>query len=100
MSNELQTLEFSTFLTLTLTWLASVMQIGQNALMIKKSTIGGCFYLGNNLVSWYSKKQNFISLSTAEAEYIAAGSGCAFGSMDETNVGGLWLGTRYSDNLL
>ena len=40
----------------------------------KKNIIGGCFYLGNNLVSWYSKKQNFISLSTAEVEYIAAES--------------------------
>ena len=43
----------------------------------RKSTSGGCFYLGNNLVSWHSKKQNSISLSTAEAEYIAAGSCCA-----------------------
>ncbi|CAM8993008.1 unnamed protein product [Rhodiola kirilowii] len=41
-----------------------------------KSTSGGCFFLGNNLVSWFSKKQNSISLSTAEAEYIAAGSCC------------------------
>ncbi|KAF7126654.1 hypothetical protein RHSIM_Rhsim11G0023400 [Rhododendron simsii] len=39
----------------------------------RKSTSGGCFYIGNNLVSWLSKKQNSISLSTAEAEYIAAG---------------------------
>lgn len=43
----------------------------------RKSTTGGCFYIGNNLVSWYSKKQNSISLSTAEAEYIAAGSCCS-----------------------
>ncbi|KAG9442193.1 hypothetical protein H6P81_018047 [Aristolochia fimbriata] len=43
----------------------------------RKSTLGGCFYLGTNLVSWYSEKQNSISLSTAEAEYIAAGSFCA-----------------------
>ena len=35
------------------------------------------FYLGNNLVSWMSKKQNLVSLSTAEVEYIAAGSCCA-----------------------
>ena len=42
----------------------------------RKSTSGGCFYVGNNLVSQMSKKQNFISLSTAEAEYIAAGSCC------------------------
>ena len=40
----------------------------------RKSTSGGCFYLGNNLVSWISKKQNSVSLSTAEAEYIATGS--------------------------
>ncbi|KAL5578552.1 hypothetical protein UlMin_020251 [Ulmus minor] len=40
----------------------------------RKSTSSGCFYLGNNLVSWFSKKQNSISLSIAEAEYIAAGS--------------------------
>ena len=32
--------------------------------------------MGNNLVSWMSKKQNSISLSTAEAEYIAVGSCC------------------------
>ncbi|XP_065629150.1 uncharacterized mitochondrial protein AtMg00810-like [Quercus suber] len=38
----------------------------------RKSTSGGCFYVGNNLVSWMRKKQNSISLSTAEAEYIAA----------------------------
>ena len=42
----------------------------------RKSTLGGCFYLGNNLVSWMSKKQNSMSLSMAEAEYIAAGSCC------------------------
>ena len=42
----------------------------------RKSTSGGRFYLGNNLVSWMSKKQNSVSLSTAEAEYIAAGSCC------------------------
>ena len=42
----------------------------------RKSTSRGCFYMSNNLVSWMSKKQNSISLSTAEAEYIAAGSCC------------------------
>ncbi|KAK4345279.1 hypothetical protein RND71_035455 [Anisodus tanguticus] len=43
----------------------------------RKSTSGGCFYLGNNLVSWYNRKQNCISLLTAEYEYVAAGSCCA-----------------------
>ncbi|KAL3634479.1 hypothetical protein CASFOL_021533 [Castilleja foliolosa] len=42
----------------------------------RKSTTGGCFFLGSNLISWYSKKQNCISLSTAESKYIAAGSAC------------------------
>ncbi|XP_075515957.1 uncharacterized protein LOC142550785 [Primulina tabacum] len=43
----------------------------------RKSTTGGCFYLGKNLVSWYSKKQNCVSLSTAESEYVAAASCCS-----------------------
>ena len=42
----------------------------------RKSTLEGCFYVGNNFVPWMSKKQNSISLSTAEAEYIAIGSCC------------------------
>ena len=43
----------------------------------RKTTSRGCFYVGNNLVSWMSKKQNSISLSTAEAEYIATDSCCS-----------------------
>ena len=40
----------------------------------RKSTTGGCFYVGANLVTWMSKKKNYVSLSTVEVEYIAAGS--------------------------
>ena len=43
----------------------------------RKSTTGRCFYVGANLVAWMSKKQNSVSLSTAEAEYIVAGSCCS-----------------------
>ena len=43
----------------------------------RKSTSAGYFCLGNNLVSWMRKKQNSMSLSTVEAEYIVAGSCCA-----------------------
>jgi len=43
----------------------------------RKSTSGGCQYLGERLVSWSSKKQSCVSLSTAEAEYIAAASCCS-----------------------
>jgi len=43
----------------------------------RKSTSGGCQFLGRSLVSWSSKKQNCVSLSTTEAEYVAAASCCA-----------------------
>ncbi|SPT19135.1 unnamed protein product [Triticum aestivum] len=43
----------------------------------RKSTSGTCHFLGRSLVCWSSKKQNCVSLSTAESEYIAAGSCCA-----------------------
>jgi hypothetical protein len=42
----------------------------------RKSTSGTCQFLGRSLVSWASKKQNSVALSTAEAEYIAAGHCC------------------------
>ena len=43
----------------------------------KKSISRTCHFLGHSLVSWHSKKQNSVALSTAEAEYIATGLGCA-----------------------
>ena len=43
----------------------------------RKSTSGTCQFIGSALVSWHSKKQNSVALSTAEAEYISAGSCCA-----------------------
>jgi hypothetical protein len=43
----------------------------------RKSTLGTCQFLGRSLVSWASKKQNSVALSTAEAEYIVAGHCCA-----------------------
>ncbi|XP_059650480.1 uncharacterized mitochondrial protein AtMg00810-like [Cornus florida] len=42
----------------------------------RKSTSCGCFYVGTNLVLWYNKKQNCISLSSCEAKYIVAGNCC------------------------
>jgi hypothetical protein len=42
-----------------------------------KSTTGTCQFLGRSIVSWSSKKQNSVALSTVKAEYVAAGSCCA-----------------------
>jgi len=43
----------------------------------RKSTSGTCHLLGSNLISWNSKKQACVALSTAEAKYIAVGHACA-----------------------
>ncbi|KAJ9544671.1 hypothetical protein OSB04_024378 [Centaurea solstitialis] len=43
----------------------------------RKSTSGSCQFIGDKLVSWTSKKQNCVSNSTAEAEYVAAASCCS-----------------------
>jgi hypothetical protein len=37
----------------------------------RKSTSWCCFTLGSAMVSWCSRKQTYVALSTAEAEYIA-----------------------------
>jgi hypothetical protein len=42
----------------------------------RKSTSGTCQFLGRSLVSWSSKKQTSVALSTVEAEYVAAGQCC------------------------
>jgi hypothetical protein len=38
----------------------------------RKSTSGCCFSLGSAMISWQSRKQSNIALSTAKAEYIVA----------------------------
>lgn len=40
----------------------------------RKSTSGGAHFLGDKLISWTSKKQNCVSTSTTEAEYVATAS--------------------------
>ncbi|KAJ9536477.1 hypothetical protein OSB04_un000314 [Centaurea solstitialis] len=54
----------------------------------RKSTSGACQFLGDKLVSWSSRKQNCVSLSTAEAEYVAAAFCCS-------QV--LWMKTQLAD---
>ncbi|GKD85296.1 putative ribonuclease H-like domain-containing protein [Tanacetum coccineum] len=40
----------------------------------RKSTTGGCQFLGCRLISWQCKKQTVVTNSTTEAEYVAASS--------------------------
>lgn len=42
----------------------------------RKSTSGGLFFVGSNLVASHNKKQTSTSLSIVEVEYIAAGRCC------------------------
>ncbi|GJV23214.1 putative ribonuclease H-like domain-containing protein [Tanacetum coccineum] len=42
----------------------------------RKSTTGGCQFLGSRLISWQCKKQTIVANSTTEAEYVATASCC------------------------
>nr|GFB87101.1 putative ribonuclease H-like domain-containing protein [Tanacetum cinerariifolium] len=43
----------------------------------RKSTTGGCQFLGCRLISWKCKKQTVVATSPTKAEYVAAASCCA-----------------------
>ncbi|GJX97124.1 putative ribonuclease H-like domain-containing protein [Tanacetum coccineum] len=42
----------------------------------RKSTTGGCQFLGRRLISWQCKKQTVVATSSTEAEYVAAAHCC------------------------
>nr|GFB75102.1 hypothetical protein [Tanacetum cinerariifolium] len=54
----------------------------------RKSTSGSVQFLGDKLVCWSSKKQNCVSISTAESKYVAISSCCAQMS---------WMRTQLTD---
>nr|GEV92472.1 putative ribonuclease H-like domain-containing protein [Tanacetum cinerariifolium] len=41
----------------------------------RKSTTGGCQFLGRRLISWQCKKQTIMATSTTKVEYVAVASG-------------------------
>nr|GEV24336.1 uncharacterized mitochondrial protein AtMg00810-like [Tanacetum cinerariifolium] len=43
----------------------------------RKSTTGGCQFLGCRLISWQCKKQTVVATSSTEAEYVVVASCCA-----------------------
>nr|GEW55034.1 putative ribonuclease H-like domain-containing protein [Tanacetum cinerariifolium] len=43
----------------------------------RKSTTGGCQFLGCRLISWQCKKQTVVVTSSTEAKYVAAASCCS-----------------------
>ncbi|GJY41452.1 retrovirus-related pol polyprotein from transposon TNT 1-94 [Tanacetum coccineum] len=63
-----------------------------------KSTSGGIQFLGDKLISWSSKKQDCIAMSTAEAEYVSVFACCAQVIWIRTQV--LDYGFRYNKILM
>jgi hypothetical protein len=57
----------------------------------RKSTSGCCFSLGSGMISWFSRKQTSVALSTTEAEYMAACLAC---------TEAVWLRKLLSDYLI
>nr|GEX23097.1 uncharacterized mitochondrial protein AtMg00810-like [Tanacetum cinerariifolium] len=47
---------------------------GEN--LVRKSTTGGCQFLGMRLITWQCKKQTIVAIPTTEAEYVAAANCC------------------------
>nr|GFA23801.1 putative ribonuclease H-like domain-containing protein [Tanacetum cinerariifolium] len=43
----------------------------------RKSTTGGCQFLGRRLISWQCKKQTIVATSSTKAEYVAAANCCS-----------------------
>ncbi|GJS30247.1 putative ribonuclease H-like domain-containing protein, partial [Tanacetum coccineum] len=56
----------------------------------RKSTIGGCQFLSQRLISWQCKKQTIVANSTIEAEYVAAVNCCGQGRLMVYKCSGLY----------
>ena len=71
----LKTLVYGTLVVKILVWFGFSDADYAGYKVDRKSTLGS--RPGNSLISWYYKKQNSVALSTAEAEYKAAGACCS-----------------------
>ncbi|GKA57352.1 retrovirus-related pol polyprotein from transposon TNT 1-94 [Tanacetum coccineum] len=54
----------------------------------RKSTTGGCQFLGSRLISWQCKKQTIVANSTTKAEYVVATSCCGQATSKAKTVNG------------
>ncbi|GJS22826.1 putative ribonuclease H-like domain-containing protein [Tanacetum coccineum] len=52
------------------------------ATLDRKSTTGGCQFLGNRLISWQCKKQTVVATSTNETEYVDAANAGSQSNID------------------
>ncbi|KAI3718362.1 hypothetical protein L6452_19229 [Arctium lappa] len=68
--------------------IGSLLYLTARCKLDRKSTFGSCQFIGDKLVSWTSKKQNCVSTSTAEAEFVVAASCC---------LQVLWMKTQLKD---
>ncbi|GJV30717.1 hypothetical protein Tco_1387165 [Tanacetum coccineum] len=61
----------------------------------RKSTTGGCQFLGRRLISWQCKKQTIVANSTTEAEYVATANCCGQCCLKAFNYGvDNWIGSK------
>ncbi|GJX20440.1 putative ribonuclease H-like domain-containing protein, partial [Tanacetum coccineum] len=61
----------------------------------RKSTIGGCQFLGSRLILWQCMKQTIVATSTTEAEYVATASCCSRSRVAKIPWGGAEAQTRF-----
>nr|GEV36730.1 retrovirus-related Pol polyprotein from transposon TNT 1-94 [Tanacetum cinerariifolium] len=60
----------------------------------RKSTTGGCHFLGRRLISWQCKKQTIMATSSTKVEYVAAAN--CYGQPDDSSR---WISTFQMINM-